>query len=447
MKYLFTFFILSLVVINLKTQPAFWDELVTGVTVQLNSVSNINAVNAYACGNSGTVIKTTNNGYNWINVSGGGIPAAVNLVNIYAINPSEVLVAGYQGTSTFVYRTSNGGANWIQVFTQSNGFINAVWLFNTTSGFMTGDAVGGRWQLWRTTNGGINWDSSGLYLPRSGSELGWNNSLWATASGMKLWFGTNNSRIYYSSNFGTNWNILSTGSEVNSYVISVDTTGIGRGLGGSSANLLSSTNSGINWTALSVPGSGNILGVYASGLSFPQSKYVRSNSIYTSSNGFTWFVEFTASSGTYTHLSRNRTGFSTGPGVFYATKTNGGITRGNVIVEGVTIISTEIPQDFFLSQNYPNPFNSSTRIRFNVPMAKPVNSWDVRGPFVSLKVYDVRASEVANLHHKIIQPGIYESDFDASGLPSGVYFYRLVISDPLYGNVYYAHTKKMVLVR
>jgi photosystem II stability/assembly factor-like uncharacterized protein len=55
------------------------------------------------------------------------------------------IASGYIGSNTFVYRTTNGGVNWSQVFTQNNGFINAVWLTTATSGFMQGDA--GRWKM------------------------------------------------------------------------------------------------------------------------------------------------------------------------------------------------------------------------------------------------------------------------------------------------------------
>jgi hypothetical protein len=55
----------------------FWTEQVTGVTVPLTSVSNINALVAWVCGNNGTVIRTTDGGYNWTNHSGNGIPANV----------------------------------------------------------------------------------------------------------------------------------------------------------------------------------------------------------------------------------------------------------------------------------------------------------------------------------------------------------------------------------
>ena len=50
----------------------FWEERISGVTESLNSVHNFNVLNAWICGDSGTVLHTTDRGYNWHNVSGGG---------------------------------------------------------------------------------------------------------------------------------------------------------------------------------------------------------------------------------------------------------------------------------------------------------------------------------------------------------------------------------------
>lgn len=259
-KSIFTILILFLNFGNLHSQ-VFFNEVESGVTVTLRSVSNVNSYIAWVCGASGTVIRTTNGGYNWTNHTGNGIPVNVLLINIYGIDASTAITAGYTGTNTFVYRTSNGGANWSQVFTETNGFINAVWMRNSSSGFMEGDPVGGRWSLWKTTNGGINWDSAGLYLPQAGSEAGWNNSLWIDSN--KIWFGTNNTRIYHSTNYGNSWNVQSTSPEMNTYSMSFDDTAAVFGLTGGAA-LLRTTNSGTNWLSVTTTGTGNFNGLIVS---------------------------------------------------------------------------------------------------------------------------------------------------------------------------------------
>jgi hypothetical protein len=90
--------------------------------------------------------------------------------------------------------------------------------------------------------------------------------------------------------------------------------------------------------------------------------------------------------------------------------------------------------NYSLSQNYPNPFNPSTKIRFNIPNVGTGLALSV------LKVYDVLGNEVAILIDEYKPAGTYVINFDASRLPSGVYFYQLKA-----GN--YLETKKMILLR
>lgn len=88
------------------------------------------------------------------------------------------------------------------------------------------------------------------------------------------------------------------------------------------------------------------------------------------------------------------------------------------------------PSSFLLHQNYPNPFNPNTVITYELPATAQV----------SLKVYDVLGREVATLVSDRQSAGRYEVKWDASGLPSGVYFYRLSAGT-------FVHVKKMLLMK
>ncbi len=89
-----------------------------------------------------------------------------------------------------------------------------------------------------------------------------------------------------------------------------------------------------------------------------------------------------------------------------------------------------LPAEFVLEQNYPNPFNPSTVISYRLPVTG----------FVSLKIFDVLGNKVATLADEYKPAGLYEVEFDASSLASGIYYYQLHTNS-------FIQTKKMVLLR
>ncbi len=106
---------------------------------------------------------------------------------------------------------------------------------------------------------------------------------------------------------------------------------------------------------------------------------------------------------------------------------------------GIEPISSEIPKRFELFQNHPNPFNPVTKIRFQIPpLNLPLTGGDKEG--VSLKIYDVLGKEIAVLVNQQLKPGIYEIDWNAENIPSGVYFYSLLTNE-------FTQTKKMVVLK
>lgn len=87
--------------------------------------------------------------------------------------------------------------------------------------------------------------------------------------------------------------------------------------------------------------------------------------------------------------------------------------------------------DYALYQNYPNPFNSTTMISYSIP----------KSGLVILKVYDVLGREVQTLVDEIQEEKKYSIIFDANILSSGLYYYRLQMSNE------FMETKKMLLIR
>lgn len=399
-----------------------WTELTSGTTNSLYSVSAANDHNVWVCGAAGTVLRSIN-GTTWQSVGSSPISASLDLYNIFGIDSLTAMVTGSSSTATFVYRTSNGGANWVQVFTQAGGFIDAILMGNALAGFMVGDPVGGRWSLWGTITGGVTWDSAQFRLPQSGTEAGWNNAFYFDNISQAVWFGTNNSRIYRSTNLII-WGTEPTSGAVNSSALwfTSPTNGMAGG-----DSLVYTTTGGALWstTQSPMPGAGSILGITGIGTNWWVIRQA-SEVYFTPNNGSNWSVSYTAPAGNYDHISQSRAGAPT----IYAVRDNGGISKATNLLVNVTPVSNNIPKEFSLKQNYPNPFNPTTVITYSLP-----TSADVK-----LKVFDELGKEVMTLVDEKQNAGKYEVRFDGSGLASGMYFYTIQAGT-------FTQTKKLMLVK
>ncbi len=89
-----------------------------------------------------------------------------------------------------------------------------------------------------------------------------------------------------------------------------------------------------------------------------------------------------------------------------------------------------VPREFALFQNYPNPFNPTTEIRYQIAEVS----------YVTLKIFDVLGREAATLLNEKKAPGEYSVSWDASTVPSGVYFYRLKTEK-------FSDVKKLILLK
>ncbi|MEO8665297.1 MAG: T9SS type A sorting domain-containing protein [Ignavibacteria bacterium] len=96
---------------------------------------------------------------------------------------------------------------------------------------------------------------------------------------------------------------------------------------------------------------------------------------------------------------------------------------------------SSVPESFSLAQNYPNPFNPTTTIKFSLP----------EKGFVNLAVYNSLGKEVSNLVNENMEAGTFSSQFDGTGLSSGVYFYKLSYTNQNGNN--FIDTKRLLLVK
>jgi len=145
----------------------------------------------------------------------------------------------------------------------------------------------------------------------------------------------------------------------------------------------------------------------------------------TTNGGTTWEVQQTTPpSGGFESLSilNSNVGWGVGFDDVYKT-TNGGV----VSAEGDEFT---IPSSFTLAQNYPNPFNPSTTIKYELP----------ERALVTLTVYNVLGQNVVTLVSEEKEPGVHQVQFDGTGFASGLYFYRLKAGG-------FVETRKLVLLR
>jgi hypothetical protein len=115
---------------------------------------------------------------------------------------------------------------------------------------------------------------------------------------------------------------------------------------------------------------------------------------------------------------------------YLAASTSSGFFRSLRSTTSIERKSDLLPVAFHLEQNYPNPFNPSTTIKFELPKASQV----------TLTVYDILGREVSVLVNEKKDAGVHEVKFNAAGLASGIYFYKLQAGSDV-------DTKKSLLIR
>ncbi|MDD5361353.1 MAG: T9SS type A sorting domain-containing protein [Ignavibacteria bacterium] len=109
----------------------------------------------------------------------------------------------------------------------------------------------------------------------------------------------------------------------------------------------------------------------------------------------------------------------------------------NRIYVGITHIGSSVPDKFVMSQNFPNPFNPVTNIKFDLP----------DNGKVKLVIYNLLGQETAVLVNQNMDAGSYSVAWNASSYPSGVYFYRIYVSDQTGRTADIIQTKKMILIK
>lgn len=276
-------------------------------------------------------------------------------------------------------------------------------LLNSFSFYVQGNTVytTGYSGVAKSADGGLNWTSlsPGFSFGETGLDI------WA--DGTNVLSGTSVSR-HRSSDDGATWTapVNGFGSGGVSSFAQIDSTLFAGNLNA----VYKSTDHGANWTSTGALGASiGVQSLVAAGLDLFAGT---SDGVYRSSNqGGTWtpinqglasktFVRKIAADDQY---------------LYAGTNTRSVWRRLLSEITAVEEISSNLPAEFGLSQNYPNPFNPRTSFNFRV----------LERGLVTLRICDVLGREIATLVNDELRPGTYQTSWDASGQPSGVYYYRL----------------------
>jgi photosystem II stability/assembly factor-like uncharacterized protein len=156
----------------------------------LYSIVSLNSNNAFAVGEIGTILKTTNKGINWSVVYSDRMN---DFVCIAKADSQRIFISGTEGT---ILRSTNSGANWITLSTGMNVTLNGLHFINSNTGFACGDLG----KLIRTTNGGNTWTEISSGVNVNLKKIDFLNQQTGYAVG-------NLGTILKTTNSGLNWNI------------------------------------------------------------------------------------------------------------------------------------------------------------------------------------------------------------------------------------------------
>lgn len=370
----------------------------------------------YFCGTQadGVWKSTDNSSSDWIKVNNGLTNVTVN----------TLLVIGadlFAGTAGGVFKTSNSGQNWSSL---NNGLSNtSVSSMAVIGSNLFVSTFGGG--VFRSTDNGSSWTAV-----NNGLSSNWIDALTTIGSNVfAASSGFGSSGVYVSTDNGSNWNTANFGLNVFT-VMTITSNGLNLFAvtkEGSATRVFVSTNNGTNWIlantglpeglekCFAVSGTNIFAGAYDQGV------------FLSTNNGTNWVAvnEGFGTSRTIRCLGILGTDLFAG---FYGYS----VKRRPLSDFGITAVNDvkDLPANFSLSQNFPNPFNPSTRIQYQVSSITNV----------SLKVYDILGNEAATLVNEQKPAGIYEVEFDANQLTSGIYFYKLQAGS-------FVEAKKMILIQ
>lgn len=401
------------------------------VTFQGSGITSVTPKIAWTVANVQTsqtsltpVVSRTVNGSTWSNFQ-----QVVQGEPIYCIaaRSDRRAWAGSGPTSrqAAIFRTTNGGGSWQRTSVAAiTPFVNAVHFFDDENGILIGDPMNSRWGIGATSDGGATWTAiSTPLLPGGAAEAGWNGSF--CALGDNLWFGTNNSRIYRSTDRGRTWSFGTTPS-INSFGVSFATPQDGlatfnpQASGGGSEMIAVTHNGGATWTQVGLP----FTGAHPQSVAFvpgtTRAFVGTQNGVFeTSDFGATWkrmAMPPMIMNGLILTAQSNAEGEvgAYGTNLYSQLMTFKDLDATQLAVPDA-LASPLAGASATLYQNVPNPFTGATSISFELRAAA-----DVR-----ITMHDLLGMQVRHVTPGRMEAGLHTIELSCEDLPTGSYFYTL----------------------
>ena len=195
-----------------------WYYSESGTKERLRAVSVVNDSIVWSGGNHGTVLRTIDSGRHWITLKVNGADS-LDFRDIEALDARIAFILSIgPGESSRIYKTSDGGSDWVLQYVASDPriFLDEFAFWDSKNGIAIGDPIDGHMFILQTTNGGNEWDR--IPFSRIPNALPGEGAFAASGSGItvegeaNVWFGTGVrvARVFFSKDKGKTWNVAST---------------------------------------------------------------------------------------------------------------------------------------------------------------------------------------------------------------------------------------------